>query len=166
MDLRTTGAQKRELWRVVERYTGDPLLVEVTCEVLRKNGVAARDERGLARAVLHFATHAIKYFREYPERWVSPLRTIAWGVGDCDDKAIVIATMLRGFRIPVRLKFLRIQLPSGRKVAHVYPQAQIGGQWISLESVTEKPLGFDYETVLKEKGTPYTAETIGDLNGL
>ena len=155
------------MWRLVEQWTGHPTLVEVAARVLNHHNVEARDELGLARAFQHFAQHAVKYFREFPERWVSPLRTIAWRIGDCDDKSILIATLLRTFRIPVRLKFLRMQLPEGKRIAHVYPQAFIKGQWIALESVRPVALGFDYETTAIERGYPYKVEYVGDSeNGL
>lgn len=132
-------------------------------------GVPERDEVALARAVQLVAQQGIKYFREFPERWQSPIRTIKWRIGDCDDKSILIASMLRSFRIPVRLKFVRFVrselvngVPVGVRIAHVYPQAYLRGKWESLESVQPWPLGKDPEDVLRSRGYQVQAETYGD----
>jgi transglutaminase-like putative cysteine protease len=141
-------------------------------------GVPARDDIALARLAQQYTQTRIKYFKEAPERWQSPLRTLVWGIGDCDDMAILIASWLRSFRIPVRLKFLRMTIPAGsvvrepgasmrkldapRKVSHVYAQALLGGKWTTLEAVKAYPLGFDPEVLAQQKGIAYTTETIGD----
>ena len=110
-----------------------------TARIIRAADVPARDERALARAVQRYAQTEIKYFREFPERFASPLRTIEWGIGDCDDLTILILSMLRGFRIRGRAKFLRMRLPDGSRFSHVYPQAKLGkgdrARWYSLEAV-------------------------------
>lgn len=161
-NLRDYGSQAKALWGVVEQWSGHPLLIDVAAELIRKAGVEARDEEQLARTIQIFAQKFVKYFREYPERWASPLRTIAWGIGDCDDKSILIASMLRGFRIPVRLKFLRLTLPTGRRVSHVYPEAFLRNTWTPMESVRAVPLGYDPARLAQERGIPFTTETIGD----
>lgn len=132
-------------------------------------GIPERDEVRIARGVQLVAQKGIKYFREFPERWQSPARTIAWRVGDCDDKSILIATMLRSFRIPVRLKFVRFtknEIVNGKavpiRVAHVYPQAYLKGRWTAIESVQPWPLGRDPEDVLRSRGFQVESETYGD----
>lgn len=82
----------------------------------------------------------IKYFREYPEWNAAPWVTAAWGIGDCDDKSRLIAALLKQFRIPVRLRFAKFDTGK-RRVAHVWPEAQLDGNWEALESVRAWPLG-------------------------
>lgn len=177
-NLPNNDAQRRAAWAWVEKHTGDPTLIEFAARLIRLHNVDARDDVKLAEVVQKFAQQKIKYFKERPERWQSPVRTISWGIGDCDDKAFLVACMLRGFRIPVRLKFLRMVMPAGmpvrepggtehrigrpRRVSHVYPQALLRGKWVTLESVREYPLGFDPEVLAQRKGIPFTAEYIGD----
>ena len=159
---RSHAQQAKQLWSVVEQFSGHPLLVDFTAKLIERAKVPARDEVALARAVRRFATQRVKFFREYPERFVSPLRTIVWGIGDCDDKSILIASMLRGFRIPVRLKFLRLTLPNKTRVGHVYPQALLDGQWVALESVRPYPWGYDPEQRAREKGFKVETQYVGD----
>lgn len=158
--------QRKQLWGVVEKFTGYPPLLEFTSKLIRKYNVPERDEVALARAVQVFAQNNIKFFREQPERFTNPVRTIAWGFGDCDDKTIVIATILRSFRIPVRLKFIRFNVTESngniKHVSHVYPQAKLKGKWVALESVHKWEMGDDPEDRAKLKGITPEIHTIGD----
>jgi transglutaminase-like putative cysteine protease len=178
-NLRTHEEQRKAAWAWVVQHTGDPLLVEFLAKLIQVCGVPARDEVALAECVLAVAQDKVKYFKEQPERWQSPVRTLALRIGDCDDKTFLIASSLRTFRVPVRLKFLRITLPKGtvvrepggttrpitkeRRVSHIYPQALLRGKPTSLEAVKSYPLGFDSEMLAQRKGIPYTVETIGDF---
>lgn len=109
-----------------------------------------RQPRQLARAFQLFA-QKIKFFREYPEYNAAPWVTVAWGIGDCDDKARLIAALLKNFRIPVRLRFANFNT-GVRKVSHVWPEAQLDGKWEALESVRPWPLGKNPLTNIKAKG--------------
>jgi transglutaminase-like putative cysteine protease len=147
---------------MVEKYTGHPALIHFSARLIQNQNIEARDVVRLARAFQRFAQDRVRYFREFPERWQSPIRTIIWGIGDCDDKTILISSGLRGFRVPMRAKFVRLRTQDGRRVSHVYPQAKLNGQWTSLESVRPVPLGFDFEAHARRKGVPVKAEYIGD----
>ena len=163
--MRGFAAQRKAVWGVVLKYTGHPLLMQWASDFLREYDVPERDPEALARAVQQYAQTHIKFFRERPERFASPLRTIEWGFGDCDDKSILIATLLRSFRVPVRLKFVRWEqkkLDGGvKRISHVYPEVQLGGQWHALESVHPWPLGKDPATEARRKGYAPTVEVIG-----
>jgi transglutaminase-like putative cysteine protease len=165
-NLRNASEQRKALWDFVVKWTGNPELVSFAAKLIKKLNVPERDEKALARAIQVFAQEKIKYFRERPERFVSPLRTIAWGIGDCDDKSILISTILRSFRIPVRLKFIRYDAPQPdgtiKKVSHVYPQAKLENKWIALESVHKWLMGDDPENRALAKGLRPEVFYIGD----
>ena len=91
------AGQRKRLWKEVVKYTGHPLLVDWAAKLIRKYDVPERDDAALARAVQVYSQDHIKFFREAPERFASPMRTIAWGIGDCDDKSLFIAAVLRSF---------------------------------------------------------------------
>jgi transglutaminase-like putative cysteine protease len=165
-NIRSRTEQREDLWSFIEEHTGHPALVAFASELIEEYDVPARGEAQLARAVQSFVQNEIKFFREYPERWVSPLRTLQWRIGDCDDMSILIATVLRSFRIPVRLKFVRLTMPSGKRFSHVYPQAKltIAGRprWVALEAVRPRPLGYDLAEDLSSRGVPCEVEIVGD----
>jgi transglutaminase-like putative cysteine protease len=162
-DIGTPEAQRKRLWDFILQWTGHPLLVDWAAKLIKKYKVPERNDRALVQAVLSYSQDHIKFFRERPERFSSPLRTIQMGLGDCDDKSIFIATILRTFRIPVRLVFLRFKsAENGQFVSHVYPQAKIDGQWISLESVHKWDMGDDPITKLNSKNITNDVNYIGD----
>lgn len=157
------------LWQGVEQDTGHPLLVHFLARLIELADVPARDPVRFARAVQLYSARKIKFFRERPERFQSALRTLAWGIGDCDDKARLVAACLRTMRIPVRLHFLHLTLPTGDAMGHVYPQAWLpygnNPQWVSLESVREYPLGYDPAVRAAERGLLTGSTFIGDKGG-
>lgn len=162
-DIPTFSKLRSKLWERVEEFTGHPLLVDWSAKLIKKYNVPERNDLALARAVQKYSQDHIKFFRERPERFASPLRTIAWGFGDCDDKSVFIASVLRSFRIPVRLKFIRFYSKEQIKmVSHVYPQAKINGKWIALESVHKWDIGDDPEERAKMKGIKPEVHIIGD----
>lgn len=159
--------QMQRLWAAVEEDTGHPLLIHFLARLIEIARVPARDPIKLARAIQLYSARKIKFFRERPERFQSAVRTVAWGIGDCDDKARFIAASLRSFRIPVRLHFMQIVLPSGFKMGHVYPEAWLPDEslqysWVPLESVREYPMGYNPEKRAIEKGLKIESFFIGD----
>ena len=166
-DIPNPQTLRKRLWERVEEFTGNPLLVQFTAGLIKKWNVPERNDKALARAVQYYTQKHIKFFRESPERFASPMRTIAWGIGDCDDKSQVIAAILRSFRIPVRLKFIRFNTRdknSGKikPISHVYPQAKLDGEWVSLESVHPWAMGVDPEEKARAKGLKTEVHIIGD----
>lgn len=160
----------QRLWKGVEDDTGNPLLVHFLAKLIDVARVPARDPVALARALQLYSALNIKFFRERPERFQSAVRTVAWGIGDCDDKARFIAASLRTFRVPVRLKFLHLTLPNGLQMGHVYPEAWLPypgpeSRFVALESVREYPLGYDPEIRARERGYKVVSHVIGEDGG-
>jgi transglutaminase-like putative cysteine protease len=158
--------QRSLLWKKIQEHTGDPRLVEIASRIIKAYDIPERDNYQLVKGFKDFVQNKIKYFRESPERFVSPVRTVKWGIGDCDDKTILFASLVRTFRIPVRLKFIRFISPkTNRKVSHVYPQVGIDGRWTTVETVHDWPIGKDGEQSLKNRNISIlSVEYIGDKN--
>jgi hypothetical protein len=173
-DLSGVKEQNRRLWGMVDKYTGHPLLLDFLADLIRAYNVPGRDPIALVKAIQDYSATEIKFFRERPERFQSPMRTIIWGFGDCDDKAILVGAAVRTFRVPVRLAILRLALPrlgeNGKadprlppvKVGHVYPEAWMDDAWIPLESVRPYPWGHDPSLIAAQRGFLKQRETIGD----
>jgi transglutaminase-like putative cysteine protease len=162
-DIKSYDEQRKELWKIIEDYTGNTVLVEFAAKLIKLNNVPARDEKSLVRYIQLFVQKHIKFFREYPERWQSPLQTLALGIGDCDDKTILAATLMRTFRIPVQLVFLRFKKNGETPYSHVYPRAKINNKWVAVETVrSEFKLGDDPEKMARNKGFNVSVELIGD----
>jgi hypothetical protein len=160
-NIRTLKQQRDALWRVVSNNTGNPLLRRQAAVIIREYNIPERNPMALAQGIASYFQTEVKFFREYPEFFASPMRTIEWGIGDCDDKTIGVAAILRTFRIPVRLKIIRYTQGGTRK-GHVYPQAWINNKWLTLETVRRWQPGEDAEDKLKARGIQVNVEYIGD----
>jgi transglutaminase-like putative cysteine protease len=160
-NIRSSRQQRKALWNNVVKYTGHPVLVAYAAKLIQKYDIPQRNEKELVITLHRFVQDYIKYFRENPERFVSPIRVLEWRIGDCDCKTGLLASLVRSFRIPVRLKIIRFKL-NGKRVAHIYPQAKLEKQWWSLETVNKWPIGADLETLLKQKNISYKVEYVGD----
>lgn len=55
------------------------------------------------------------------------LRTREYGVGACDEKAVLLVTYLRAIGIPARVKFLRWKHPDGKELAHACAEYEAKG---------------------------------------
>lgn len=157
----------QRLWKGVEEDTGHPLLVHFLARLIDVARVPPRDPIRLARAIQLYSARHIKFFRERPERFQSAMRTVSWGIGDCDDKARFIAASLRTFRIPVRLTFLHMTPPGEETKGHVYPESWLEyphapSKWVPLESVREFPMGFDPAERARSLGYHVDVRSIGD----
>ncbi len=168
-DILTYSDQKNKLWEVVQKCTGSPKLISfVVKNIIDAYKVPANDPVALAKATQEYAQTHIRFFRESPERWQSPKRTLIWRIGDCDDKTILVACIIRSFRIPVRLVFVRFSKlnPKTKKMvkqSHVFPCAYVGGKWVALESVRKVSFGANPITMLKERGAKIElVDSIGD----
>lgn len=156
------------MWGVIVENTGNPILVDWASKIIREMNVPERDEKSLARAIQLWTQNNIKYFREDPERFASPLRTVQWGIGDCDDKSTLIGSTVRSFKIPTRLKIITYKNFSTKEqrektYCHVYPQVKIDNEIYALESVHKFPMGLDPEDLLKKKNIKVTSHHIGDF---
>lgn len=157
----TRAVQAQKLWGMVRKYTGHPLLVDFLAALIERDNVPERDPEALVKAIQAYSVNEIKFFREYPERFQSPLRTIAWGIGDCDDKTIFVAASARTFRIPTRLSVLTLDHEE-LDLAHVYPEVWIGGKWIPVDTVRAYPWGHDPAKVALQKDLLLRQQFIGD----
>lgn len=162
--IRSYPEQMEALWSIVQASTGDPAVVDLVAQLVRDNEIASHDETAVAKALQEWVIANVRFFREHPERWQSGARTIAWKIGDCDDQSILVCSALRSLRIPCRMKFVRFLHPkTGQRKSHVYSQAKLGGDWVSIETVRPFPFGYDPEEKMKSQGIQVTAvEYVGD----
>jgi hypothetical protein len=155
------NVQFQKLWGVVREFTGNPLLVKFLAELIEEHDVPERNPVALVKAIQNYAIDHIKFFREYPERFQSPLRTIDWGIGDCDDKTIFVACCTRTFRIPTHLSILELKHPD-LDLAHVYPECFIDGLWVPVETVRRYPWGHNPAQVAIRKNILIAQKFVGD----
>ena len=111
--------------------------------ILRSYHAPSRDRIAQAGAVQSWVQANLLYVPEPGDIWMDPLRTLWSGGGDCDDHAIVVASLLGSLRIPARFVVLRRR---GRGF-HVFVEAGFPDRnpqrWIAVETVIPVPFGWD-----------------------
>lgn len=101
-----------------------------------------KDRLGEIRNLFNFVQNNIRYVRDIHE--VETLhyaeQVLAQESGDCDDKAILLASLLEAIGHPTR--FVAVGFKPG-EYSHVFVDTIIGNkQWLSLDTTEPYPMGW------------------------
>lgn len=106
--------------------------LELTRNIPPKNWAAQ------VNALFEFVRDSVRYTRDVRcvETLAEPTQTLRQMQGDCDDKAVLLASLLESIGHPTR--FVAVGSTPGR-FSHVIPQTLLGRRWVWLET-TEGPV--------------------------
>ena len=166
----------------------DPRLRQLAFTILRNAGVDERQYEKQAAALLKWVQDSIAYVNEPGEQLQDPLLTLRVQAGDCDDKAMLLATLYEAIRLPWRyvlsgsgpanapgVKPSRIRwvegtpLPRGFRAGHIYvrvgwppfmPPDKVTWGWAE-PTIKGKPLGWDVTGEMERRGTNVLPELAG-----
>lgn len=95
-----------------------------------------------ASAIFEWVRDSIRYIGDVldVETLHTPDRVLAARLGDCDDKATLLAAMLESVGYPTRFVVAGYQDPA--TFEHVYLQVQVDGQWLSADATEDHALGW------------------------
>ena len=93
------------------------------------------------RAVHSYVQENIQFVKDVNgvETLATPTKTLEYGKGDCDDQAVLLASLLESIGHPTRFVAIRTK-PFGPYV-HVFTETKIGARWIPLETTEPWPAG-------------------------
>ena len=152
---------------------------------MKSKNIQPRDYKGQAQALLKWVQHNIYYVNEPSERLQDPIYTLKVGYGDCDDMAILLATLYESIRLEWRFvlsgkvgsKTTRwiegTPLPKNGKWSHIYllvgyPPFQPHKWQFAEPTLRGVDLGWDIiqsmnkgEKILPEMGSTVTVEDRG-----
>lgn len=95
--------QRIAVLREISMRSGrDPRFATLAINIFKSKGIQPRDYKGQARALLKWVQHNIYYVNEPSERLQDPVYTLKVGYGDCDDMAILLATLYESVRLEWR----------------------------------------------------------------
>lgn len=121
-------------------------------EIVTLSGLLQKDFESEARALLAFVRDQVRYVGDIDgvETLHDPVTILKMRAGDCDDKAILLASLLLaiggdGIHRP---RFVAVSLQPDR-FSHVWVQDFVYGKWVDLEPT--EPL--DYGSRIPFKGT-------------
>jgi len=117
----------------------DTLIREKALSLIRY--LQQKDHVNETAVIFEFVRDQIRYVRDI--RGVETLHTadmvMDYGQGDCDDKSILLASLLESIGIPTRLVAVGF---SNRPLSHVFVEANLSGKWIALETTEPQPMGW------------------------
>lgn len=129
----------RVMRNLVNAHKTDPAMIQRAVSIVWT--VPQKDELAEVAAVFEFVRDSIRYVRDVAgvETLCSPDKTLERRVGDCDDQATLLATLLEAVGYPTRFVVAAYSHP--RELEHVYLQVFADGQWIDADPTESGPLG-------------------------
>lgn len=94
-----------------------------------------------ARALHAWVRDNIKYLPDVAdvETIQTPDLTLRDRVGDCDDQAVLLASLLQSIGHPVR--FVAVGMVDNAPCSHVYVETRVGGYWLAAETTERWQFG-------------------------
>lgn len=95
-----------------------------------------------ANDLFRFVRDRIRYLKDINgvETVAAPHITLELGQGDCDDKCILLASLLESIGHPTR--FVAIALHASSVFSHVLLETKIGNRWVPMECTENVPMGW------------------------
>lgn len=105
--------------RIAESRGRDPRIATLAVRILKQAGAKPRQFKKQAAALLKWVQDPknVYYVNEPGERLQDPLYTLKVGYGDCDDMTMLLYSLYRSLRLPVKLVIVGID-KRGRKVRY------------------------------------------------
>ena len=129
------------------------LVRQFTISIIKKRGISPKDYMGEIRALYEYVRDEVDYRRDatFLDTFVTPdrmVRDILFGNGaaDCDDKALLLASMLLHIgQVP---RFVLTNNVPGGSYNHIYVQVKNpkSGEWIGLETTEPVEMGWEAPT--------------------
>lgn len=134
--IRSTLHYMREY---VNQYKTAPQVRELALSLTRR--LPQKDFRGELNALFNYVQNHIRYVRDVydVETIQTPVKTLEYGQGDCDDKSSLLAALLES--IGHKTRFKAVGFTPGQ-ISHVLLEANVLGEWIPLETTEPVALGW------------------------
>lgn len=123
--------------KLIRKESGDPVVLAWRTKLVRN--LPDRNKRKEAQAIYNLARRAIRYTDDPPG--TQTLNSAVWTLNEleqgrrtaanCVSQTMLISTLARSLRIPVRLRVLGDLKPRG--YYHVHPELWINSKWKSLD---------------------------------
>jgi len=93
------------------------------------------------RAIHKYVRNNIQYVKDVNgvETLATPIKTLEFRKGDCDDQAVLIATLLESIGHPTR--FVAVKMSPFGPFVHVYAETKIGAKWVPVETTEQWEVG-------------------------
>lgn len=135
-----TYATLKIMSRIVNRYKSSVPLRELALNIIR-DVPGSKNFAGQAERLQNYVRYQIQYVKDITgiETVQTPDRTLQNRAGDCDDQAVLLATLLESVGHPTR--FVAIKLRPFAPYVHVFTETKVKGGWLAAETTEDWPLG-------------------------
>lgn len=139
--IRFTESTVRTVARLAKEHAGTWPIRKMATSAVQLARVPDKDTRGELAALYDFVTRRVRYTRDpIGLEWVqNPARTLAEGVGDCDDIACALGSLAQSIGIPVRYA---IGGPAPGRYSHIWAEGRDRQTWIPVDPVMRPRQGF------------------------
>lgn len=126
--------------RLVRDGKRNPVIRQAALDII--SNVPQKNWVGEIRAIQQFVRDQIRYTKDIlgVETVQTADATLDIGHGDCDDKSVLVASLLEAIGVPTRFKAVGF---SPGQISHVYVQAKIGPKWIGVETTEPVDIGWE-----------------------
>jgi Transglutaminase-like superfamily len=127
----------RQMRRLIDQGKKDPAIHELAAQIIRRlpadDGSSAIATQK-ARAIFDAVSRNVRFTFDVHgnETLHAAADIVRLGIGDCDDFTVLICSLLKTAGADCRIVTIATD-PSG-EFSHVYPEAEINGQWIALDA--------------------------------
>lgn len=111
-----------------------------------RTGMADRRDFGsIADEIYNWINKNIAYTRDPDgiEYLQSPLKTLEYGFGDCDDHSILAGALLSSLGVPVQLKVIKANPEQKDLYSHIYVVYFDNGQWKAFDTTLHTQAGHE-----------------------
>lgn len=133
-----TRATLRHMVDLVKEYKKDVGIGTLARQLIggTLGATNTKDYSGYVRALQHFVRDNIRYVPDVEgvEMLQTPVRTLQIRTGDCDDKSVLLASLLASIGLATR--FIALAFNNG-PFSHVLTQVRLGTSWIPLETIID-----------------------------
>lgn len=142
-----TASTLKEMARLARDGARDAGVIQVASELVRNLG--QYDRVGEVCALHGFVRDSIRYTNDPIDLELvrTPRAILEMGVGDCDDKSILLACLLRCIGRPSR--YVAIMMRGQGSFSHVYVETPLGRKWVALETIKPVGVGWAPDNVVK-----------------
>jgi len=125
---------------LIDHFKTDIIIREKALSLVAR--LSPKNFDGEIRALFNFVKNNIRYVRDIAgvETVSWPTKTLEYKQGDCDDKVVLLGSLLEAIGFKTRLVAIG---PRAGVYTHVYIQAYHDGEWISLETTENVEAGWE-----------------------
>jgi transglutaminase-like putative cysteine protease len=135
-----TALTLKQMARLAREGAKDPGVIQVASQLVRE--LPQYDRVGEIRALHGFVRDSIRYTNDPIDLELvrTPQAILEMGVGDCDDKSVLLASLLRCIGRPSR--YVAIELRGLAGFSHVFVETPLGRRWVPLETIRPVEAGW------------------------